>query len=450
MADAYNKAIGQVTLRSLLDNMAMIPGAGDVISGGLGLYDLGAGVAKDAKAAQEQDPRKMIRGMAKNEDYNSAAMNLASIAPFLTPAVLGMAKGKGIKEALQYDKVKMATQYPDTLPGVPAVDKKTGKEFIQKNNSPEALAVQAAREAARKDIEAGNYTPYFNVADRHYADFSKYGTTGRTITDAMPKKQATIDKYKAMFDTPEARERLTLAFLKGNADPNAVDWYAMGQLEDAFIKELGPEAGRAAFKTDFADAMAATTGGANPTDNLLMAHYGNFMRNAGKPLPKAAHEMPFPIGGRYASGNMEMYDKVINQGKGLSASGTPKRFDFSSNFLGNREAATIDEQMSRGFQPGLNAPPGDSYGIFEGVVHDLARKHGVSPANFQDATWAGLKGTPGKSMMQHVNEMIERTSRITGKSPDEVLKGYINKTMPMYSATPISLGLLYGMDQEQR
>lgn len=340
-----------------------------------------------------------------------------------------------------YDRAKVAIQYPDTAPPVLAKDPKTGKEFLQKQNSAEAQAVEKVRKAAQKDIDKGNYEPYFKLEDRYYADASKYPLEGRTVTDALPKKQATIDKYTAEFDTPEARERLTAAFREGSKDPLAKDWYAMGQLEAEFIKEFGEKKGREMFKERFADAMAATTGGADPTANLLMASYGNFLRQKGVPQPTAAYEFPYPIGGRFASGNMAMYDKVINQGPGLQASKTPKRFDFSANFMGHRDRATIDEQMSGGFRPGLMVPPGDSYGVFEKVVHDLAKAEGVQPANFQDVAWKGLKGVPGKPMIQHVNEAIERTARVTGKKPEDVVRdSLVRGTHPLYSVGAAGLG----------
>ena len=355
------------------------------------------------------------------------------------------------KTGAGYDLAKIANQYPDIAPPSLAADKKTGKEFLQKELSPEAKAVEKSRKAAQKEIDAGNYKPFFNVDERYYADPANYPLPGTTLTDAMPKKQATIDKYTEELITPEAKARLQAGYDKGNMDPMTKDWYAMGQLEEQYVKELGPEAGRAAFRKDFAEGMAATTGGNDPTSNLLMAHYANYMRQAGQELPANTYNLPYPIGGRYAAGNISMYDKVINQGKGLSAYDNPKRHNFAGNFMGHRNISTIDEQMSGGFKPGMAVPPGDSYGILEGTIADLARQNGVQPANFQDVAWAGLKGTNGKPMMQQVNEMIERTSRVTGQTPQEVLKGFITKTKPMYSVAPVGLlGADYAFTGEDR
>ena len=392
----------------------------------------------------------------RDDDYLGMALGAVGLLPVVGGAAQLVKKGGKAGKAADvagYDMAKIANNYPDTAPPVLTTDPKTGKEFLQKQNSAEAQAVEKARKAAQKDIDKGNYTPYFDVSKRTYADPNNYPLQGRTVTDALPKKPETIDKYTAQFDTPEARARLTQAYREGSQDPLAKDWYAMGQLENEFVKEFGEQKGREMFKERFAQSMAATTGGADPTSNLLMGSYGNFLRQKGVVQPTAAYEFPYPIGGRFASGNMAMYDKVINQGKGLSAVDTPKRFDFAADFMGHRDRATIDEQMSGGFQPGLLAPPGNSYGVMEGVIHDLASKEGVMPANFQDVAWKGLKGVPGKPMIQHVNEAIERTSRVTGKAPQDVVRdSLVRGTHPLYGVGGAGLlgGLLgYGQDDSQ-
>ena len=129
-----------------------------------------------------------------------------------------------------------------------------------------------------------------------------------------------------------------------------------------------------------------------------------------------------------------MANRVMRGGIPLSAADQPKRFNFSSNFLGEADKATLDEQMSRIFQEGMKAPPGDSYGILEGILGEMAREVGVFPMNFQDVAWAGAKGTDGKPMIQHVNEAIERTARITGKDRQDVVRdSLINAKSPLYA-----------------
>ena len=216
--------------------------------------------------------------------------------------------------------------------------------------------------------------------------------------------------------------------------------------EDQYVKHLGPEEGRKRFANEFAHTMAATTGGADPTSNLLLAHYVQWASRHGG-IPEASHQLPFPIGGRYVSGNIKQFQKMPEEGGFTEAN--PKRHDFAHAFLGHTNKATMDEQMSGGLVPGMQAPPQDSYGVAAQVVHDLAKKNGVAPRDFQDITWAGLKkmkvGDKFKykgPMIQDVNDAIERTHRLTGMPRNEIVRrGVVKKEIPLYSG-PAPLGAL--------
>jgi hypothetical protein len=309
-----------------------------------------------------------------------------------------------------------------------------GQAFWQKNLSPEAEEFQAARAAHQKDIEAGNYTPYFKPEERYDAnpaDFPAFEDT-TNIRKAKPDTQA---KYDALANDPEARAKLDAAFDQGfKTSHKSGNWYLMGQLADEYKAVYGPEEGARAFKERFADAMAATTGGADPTANFLMSHYGNFLQGKGAPTPPS-YEMPFPIGGRYVTGNMAQYDKMIRNGGGVTPA-NPKRYNFSGAFQGNKTANTIDEQMSSPY--GMTMPPSGSYGHFQSALNSFAKDKGVDPRFYQEVAWAGLKGSEGKPMIEHVNESIERTSRLTGASPEEVVReGLVKRLRPMYGGAGV-------------
>ena len=186
--------------------------------------------------------------------------------------------------------------------------------------------------------------------------------------------------------------------------------------------------------------MAATTGGASPKANLRMAMYGNYLRYKKIRYPEYAHEMPFPIGGRYAMNNMDMHKKLMSNP--IDSKTNPKRHNFRSNFLGDKSSATIDEQMMNLFDPSLNVPPAGAYGTFENKVAKLAKKENVAPRDYQDVAWAGAKKLKNpdryegsRSMMEEVNQAIERTSKITGLTPKQVLvEGIIKGKIPIYGA----------------
>lgn len=336
----------------------------------------------------------------------------------------------------------LANRYPEVGPPEWKIDKKKGEGYWAKKLTPEALAVQKARKAIQADIDKGNYSPFFDPTKRTDVDPRNYPATGATLTDAMPVKPETQAKWRAKAFNPEGLQRLRAGYEAGLKQKDvAENWYFMKQLEDEFVKELGPVEGRKQFKARFAKGMATTTGGADPTDNLMMAYYGNWMANKGEAIPET-HQMPFPIGGRYVGGNMEMFEKNI--GNELTTD-NPKRFNFQNNFPGHKQP-TIDEQMSKGFDPKLNMP--EWYGPYEEAINHLAAEYKVDPRYFQEVGWAGLKsmtpeGYKGKPMIGHVNEAIERTSRITGVPPAEVVRrGLVRGEMPIYGFAAPAAGAI--------
>jgi len=446
------------------DLPTVLADAGDLVRSGLGRVfgldaDFGAqrmslGELKDPRTGElippqlpdkgyetrwnPQDPNEVVGGPADpfaavESDVLKAASNAAKLqsAAGMSPLMMKLEKAKAELEAIT-PRTAFQARYPVNGEPVPTYYPETKKWGKGKGASPESLAVQKVRLASQQVIDAGEYTPYFDVSRRFHVDPANYPLTETTLESVRPAKASTEAKYAALAGSREAEKRLIGAFHAAKADPLAHDWYAMGQLESEYVRTLGAKQGRAAFKKNFADAMAATTGGANPKDNLVMSHYGNFQRTAGEAIPENAYDLPFPIGGRYASGNMKMYDRVINQGEGLPVS-TPKRHNFSGNFQGHTELSTIDEQMSRGFDPGMAAPPQGSYGVYESAIARFAKKaKAKSPSNFQEVAWAGLKGSKGKPMIQEINEAIERTHHITGLPKDQILNRMIKGTIPMF------------------
>ena len=316
-----------------------------------------------------------------------------------------------------------------------------GKAYWSKELTSEAKTVQKARTAAQRDIDLGNYTPYFKVAERGDVNPTRYSPYQST-TNILPAKPDTIKKYMEHASNPDGVARLQAAYEKGLTLPNSGNWYFLAQLEKEFLREFGDQ-GPAMFKRRVADALAATTGGADPNANLMMAHYGNYLSARGLDVP-AAHQFPFPVGGRYAGGNLAQYKKMLMEGgTGVTAT-NPKRYNFSASMTGNPQAATIDEQMSKLFDPKMLMPEPNTYGAYHQVLNDLAEHNGVDPRYFQEVAWSGAKAmkdpsyVAGKPMIQEYNEAIERTSRITGVPPAEVVRrGILRAEMPLYGTAGI-------------
>lgn len=323
-------------------------------------------------------------------------------------------------------------RYPDTLPPVLAIDKsKGGKEYLAKNLSDEAKKLQKERKQIQTRIDANDYDPYFDVNKRFDVDPKNYNIGPNQTLGITPKKTQTIEKYRQQYNDPEAFKRLQEAYLKGLDIPDSDKWYFMGQLEKEFIDEYGPTAGRTMFKNMFADPMAAWTGGADPTSNLLMAMYDNFRKFNKANLPENAYDYPFPIGGRFLGTNARNAQKIEDAGGLIDFAENPKRFNFSTNFQGASDRATMDEVMSTvGYK--LNVPVRGTYGLSEEPVHRLANKYGTDPRNMQEVIWHGGKEKTGKPMIQFVNEAIERTSSVTGMAPKDVVKGMVRGSIPIF------------------
>ena len=384
---------------------------------------------KDAEAAAEKARKATMAVEPKRKPTRAPA----------APAIIKNVSGSAARSSTSFnvDRDKLRQQYPDVGESVTKINEK-GKPYTAKGTSPEAEAVAKARAKIRKQMQEEGYSPLFAVEKRTHVDPSNYPLIGNTLTDAIPATSAKQAEYAARADTPETRSNLSRAYEASQDDPLARDWYAMQQLEQAFIDELGPVAGRDAFRRRFAEGMAATTGGADPTANLLTTAYGNFMNQRGLAIPSETYNLPHPIGGRYIGGNIDQFNRLIVGNEPLTAKANPKRFNFAGDFMGHLDRATIDEQMSGMYedlvQREIGAPPVVAYGLYERPVHDLAARYGVTPARFQEVAWAGAKGVGGKPMISHVNDAIERTSRLTGASPEEVLRyGIIRSERPTFA-----------------
>jgi len=331
-------------------------------------------------------------------------------------------------------KFALRQRYPEVTPPVTKFDKKKGKEYLAKSESPEAKAVKKVRDDAQRRITAGDYDPYFNISDRFTVDRYKYPVASQSnqTLSVLPAKQETVDKYRKFYNNPQSKRNLLDAYEKGIDRPNTSDWYYMGQLEQEFINEYGDKLGRQKFQEMFADPMAAWTGGADPQANLLMAGYDNFRKAQGVGLPENTFDYPYPIGGRFLGNNAKAASKIEAEG-GINPKTNPKRFNFSTNFQGAEDRATMDEQMMTiGYKQQVPTP--NTYGAVEEVAVELADKKGVTPMKFQEVVWHGGTGKEGKPMIQFVNEAIERTSAVTGLPPKDVVRMMVRGSIPIFGA----------------
>lgn len=331
-------------------------------------------------------------------------------------------------------------------------------EHYAKHLTDDERALVKVIDDAKAAMKAEGYDPYFDPSKRYDADFSKYPEASETPTRDLlhAAKPETRAKYEALATEPGVKKRLRRAYNASEGD--VLNWYAMGQLEEMFIDEFGEDLGRQLFRERFSIPMAATTSGATPENNFRLAMYAN--ERARKGLPAApevsphtgkapSHQMPVKVGGsRYSpAAGLEKYDLWREQGFKIDPKKNPKPYNFNRNYLGDRQSSTMDEQISEvmtggGWEGGgsrSKAKPFDSrdYGPFEVELGKEAKRLGLDPSDFQSSVWFGHKRMKGDPFINTVNEAIERTSRVTGQTPDEVVReGILYNRSPIYANNP--------------
>jgi hypothetical protein len=347
------------------------------------------------------------------------------------------APGFGPRAAPEAKFPQYAEVYPPTGPPVIKINAK-GNPYPSKELTPEAEDFQKERLRIMADMKQNGYEPYFNPADRFYVDPANYPPANVDTSTVVPKKQATIDKYLGAINAPETTAALHNAYAKGLDLGNADHWYAMGQLEAKHIGEFGETEGRKRFLDTFAVPMSATTSGNDPRSNFLMAHYLEYLRQRGEPIPTEGYDLPYPVGGRRGGVNLENY-AAMRAGGGYDYLGAsqPKMHDFTRSFIGDLSHGAMDEQMVGGMlahAPGLADPARKTaYGMVQQPLHAQAEAAGVLPGNYQGVAWAGFRNEPGQPMISVVNDAIERTHRLTGMPRDEIVRrGLVRKEIPIY------------------
>ena len=267
----------------------------------------------------------------------------------------------------------------------------------------------------------------------------------------------------------------------------AGNWYDTAPLRKAFVTELGPQEGEAAFN-QFVKMLGPTSALSDVAGNIRQASNYYSQARSGRTDPFVlkrsgleSYEVPPPDYGSTAQQNMmENVDK-LREGGGLSSIDNPKIASFIQNLLGNWNPATIDRHAMRlmgmltkdprwlkqgplsktdPFNPAAEvaagrlsmdeaaanqmywqeAPDPKDYGALEQMWIEMAKEAGVSPAEAQAAAWIGGGQTTGVqseglSFIDVLKDRIRRTSIRDNVPPDEVLRRFIRGEMTLAELT---------------
>jgi hypothetical protein len=344
--------------------------------------------------------------------------------------------------AEEYPPVGPPKLKPKTAPSYP------GETYEAKELTPEARAFAKERLRIQKELDQ-DFEPYF-LPQRRYdvnpADYPLRIDTSNIPGETVPKTPTAYARQYARVGTPEIRQRLQDAYVKGielgeqsplGGRSSTQEWFLMGQPEAELRATMGNQPGRTAFQENIATPMAATTGGMNPEANLIASGYYNWLRSRGEQWPPT-HQWPYPVGAQYGANLAETAQRIANEG-GFQALGAvnPKRHNFAANIMGHERPATMDERMTKGMT-GQAIP--DWYGINERVLAEEAAKIGIPPREFQGIGWAGFGGEAGDPLVQEMNRQIERQHRLVGMPRSEIFRrAWGERNIPVY-AVPAAIG----------
>jgi len=82
------------------------------------------------------------------------------------------------------------------------------------------------------------------------------------------------------------------------------------------------------------------------------------------------------------------------------------------------------------------APKDSEYGAYEKYQQEIAEEMGMTPAEFQEATWLGAGGmtglgSPPETAIETIQKRVKYTADMLGKDPEMVMRQYIRGEIPL-------------------
>jgi hypothetical protein len=264
------------------------------------------------------------------------------------------------------------------------------------------------------------------------------------------------------------------------------EWYNMEPLRHAFVRELGEDEGTAAFR-HYTQNIAATSPRSNIIDNMRNASYYFVQEPSGLILPV---RQPAPYG--HLAQNLHRQNvETIRSPEGWDLFKNPKPPSFAENLGGNQRPGTMDAHalsvpsiLSRdprflttdlripsggdyfNLKPRASygrgvftmdeavrrpqlwdaAPNPNEYGALEQRFRRLGEDLGMTTAQAQASGWVGggrISGltSPPLPAVDVFQRVVNRTAAQEGRSPQEVLRGFIHRQNALRAAAPIAIGV---------
>ena len=264
------------------------------------------------------------------------------------------------------------------------------------------------------------------------------------------------------------------------------EWYNMEPLRHAFVRELGEDEGTAAFR-HYTQNIAATSPRSNIIDNMRNASYYFVQEPSGLILPV---RQPAPYG--HLAQNLHRQNvETIRSPEGWDLFRNPKPPSFAENLSGNQRPGTMDAHAlsvpsilsrdPRFLTTDLRIPSGGDYfnlkprasygrGVFtideavrrpqlwdaapnpneyaalERRFRRLGEDLDMTTAQAQASGWVGggrISGltSPPLPAVDVFQRVVNRTAAQEGRSPQEVLRGFIHRQNALRAAAPVAIGV---------
>ena len=177
-------------------------------------------------------------------------------------------------------------------------------------------------------------------------DFSRLREVPKVPQTDLPRyipPQGVSQRTSDIISNPDVRNSM-LETISNGEKMGGANWYNADPLRDEFIKELGVDAGDAAFKK-YMDFVAATSPRSKVPENARNASYYYMLHSQGEPMPAVGTKNPQPYGHLVQRLHQMNAERVA--GAGWDPLNNPKPASFVQNLTGNQQPVTVDTHAFR-------------------------------------------------------------------------------------------------------
>lgn len=235
--------------------------------------------------------------------------------------------------------------------------------------------------------------------------------------------------------TPETASRMT-EYAKRGEQVGGREWYNTEPLRQAFVQELGQDAGQQRYGR-FMDIVAATSPRSKVEQNIRRASYLYGEDVAGRPIAGLTNK-DFPAGyGHLAHETQDYLLQDLAGGRSFQALSRPKTSSFAENLKGNQTPMTIDTHNFAAITGNIKnkkSPSDTQYRYLEDFQAELADKLNMTPAQWQASVWMGADTgvADARPFLEVFDDVVARTADRDKKSKSQVVRDFITGKAPLF------------------